>query len=300
MSKAEEKVEYLVIGAGRSGTTTLCSHLANHPELSFSKIKEVHFFSQQDLYERGEAYLHGFFPKEGIKITADTYLLVDYKAIERIRSYHPDMKFIVLLRDPVERAVSSFNYTRNFGYDEEQTSVIESLQNEGNILKHSDVVEVNNRCHFYGGLYHRHLMEWLSAFPEGNFFIRRSEELFEDPLRVVNGFCEFAGLGKTGKLEKIQLNRNSAAKWKGFEQFLLNRNTGLRKLIRNLTPTFLKRLLIRSGMVDKLHDINRVPSEGIQLTDEERTRISLFFQSDQQKLKDLLKRLGSAHSEELK
>ena len=50
------QVNTLIIGAGRSGTTTLCKIIEGHQQVCFSKIKEVHYFSIADLHQRGESY----------------------------------------------------------------------------------------------------------------------------------------------------------------------------------------------------------------------------------------------------
>jgi hypothetical protein len=57
-------VNVLVIGAGRSGTTSISAYLAAHPEVSSSITKEVHYFSIADLYKRGESYFHSLFLKK--------------------------------------------------------------------------------------------------------------------------------------------------------------------------------------------------------------------------------------------
>ena len=124
------KVNTLIIGAGRSGTTTLYEYLKNHKDICFSSLKEIHYFTFQDLYERGDTYLNSFFQhkkSENILVTADTYSMIDKEAPKRILAYNPRMKFIVILRDPVERAYSNFQYARNYGYEKEARELAEKM-----------------------------------------------------------------------------------------------------------------------------------------------------------------------------
>ncbi|MDA3953962.1 MAG: sulfotransferase, partial [Bacteroidales bacterium] len=103
------KTNMLIIGAGRSGTTTLYEHLKLHSDICFSNIKEVPYFSIPDIYKRGESYYHSFFKpnKQKIIASSDTYLLIDKDAPKRIFDYNPNMKIIIMLREPVARAYSS-------------------------------------------------------------------------------------------------------------------------------------------------------------------------------------------------
>ncbi len=127
-----KKVEAIIIGAGRSGTTSLYEYLERHPDVCFSKIKEIHYFSLADLFARGEDYYHSFFnaTKNQIKAGADTYLLIDKEAPKRINLYNPNMKIIIMLREPVVRAFSGYNYSINNGYLNINVSFIESIKNE--------------------------------------------------------------------------------------------------------------------------------------------------------------------------
>lgn len=254
-------VNYLLIGAGRSGSTSLCKYLEQQHEVSFSSIKEVHYFSQQDLYERGERYLHSFFTKKAdvnVYATADTYLLIDDKAIQRIKAYNPSMHFIVVLRDPLQRAISSFNYAVNYGYQPETMSLQNAFEQEEAILnEEKSIIQQNNKLHFYSGLYYHHLCKWLAEFPKDQFFIARTTDLKNDPLQVLNQFADFAGISKLTQLEEIHTNKAAVSKLKWLEQFLLNRESFPRSVIRNLTPRFVKQLIIRSGSVDKIHAMNR-------------------------------------------
>ena len=57
----KEKVNVLIIGAGKSGTMTLWHYLKQHKDVCFSDVKEVGYFTREDLFKRGQEYYHDFF-----------------------------------------------------------------------------------------------------------------------------------------------------------------------------------------------------------------------------------------------
>ena len=102
------QLNHIIIGAGRSGTTSLVAYLKQHPEINFSAIKEVTYFSVEDHYKRGTEFLNSFFNKKDGKInaTSDTYLLMDENAPKRIADYNSEIKITLILRDPSVRTLS--------------------------------------------------------------------------------------------------------------------------------------------------------------------------------------------------
>ena len=112
------QLNHIIIGAGRSGTTSLVAYLQQHPKINFSSIKEVTYFSVVDHYNRGVEFLHSFFErKEGIlNATSDTYLLMDMDAPKRISDYNSELKITVILREPLSRTHSNYIFSVNHGY----------------------------------------------------------------------------------------------------------------------------------------------------------------------------------------
>ena len=104
-----------IVGAPRCGTTTLARLLASHPKVSFSKVKEPHFFALFDLNELDEAelreavaneYLARYFPEvdpaaEVIAEGSVSYLYAPERLLPVLRLW-PDAKFIIAVRDPLE------------------------------------------------------------------------------------------------------------------------------------------------------------------------------------------------------
>lgn len=282
------KVDALIIGAGRAGTTSLYSMLQAHPEVCFSNIKEVHYFSIPELYKRGENYFHSFFRKcSGRQVTAsaDTYLLMDHDAIQRIFSYNPAMKLIVMLREPVARAYSSYNYSVNLGHHKAYASFTDSIEREAGICGQEDIVSRNNCGHFYGSLYCKHLREWAAKFPGEQILLLRTKDLKNAPDALAGELFSFLGISDN-QYNTEQANRAAVPRSMMLERFLLDREHFLRKLVRKATPRFIKNLILGSGMVERFHRANLKEQENEPLADAEAERAARYFQDDLAGLKD--------------
>ena len=116
-----EKLDFLVAGAQKSGTTALNYYLKRHPRIALPIKKELHFFDNDDLFAGGNVSyepLHEMFrPARPGSIAGENTPIYLYwrPALPRIRDYNPAMKFIVILRNPIERAFSQWNMQRTRG-----------------------------------------------------------------------------------------------------------------------------------------------------------------------------------------
>ncbi len=281
------KVNTLIIGAGRSGTTTLYSYLKAHNDVCFSYIKEVPFFSIDEHYRKGEKYYHSFFRKCNcmpVIASADTYLLMDHDAISRIFAYNPDMKIIVMLRDPVARAYSSYNYSVNFGHHNAYASFLDSMEVEKEITRESDIVKRNNMGHFYGSLYYEHLSKWTSVFPRQQLLLLKMSDLKDDLQKFSWELFSFLNLPDyEGEVDKV--NAAAVPKNMRLEKLFMDRDNLPRRFIRKLTPRPVKNLIMRSGVVDKLHEANRKVQSVVPLSKEDIKMAMHYFKDDLQLLK---------------
>ena len=79
---------------------------------------------------------HSLFPEsKRINASADTYLLMDADGPKEFRDYNPQMKFIVVLREPVARAYSNYNYSVNFGHEKNGIDFLDTIALEPERLK---------------------------------------------------------------------------------------------------------------------------------------------------------------------
>ncbi len=104
----------MILGAQKAGTTALYIYLAKHPEIVAAENKEPHFFDCPFRYSQGIEYYHSLFPyidPKNPKITFDASggYLANPSAYQKIYQYNPQLKLIVLLRNPIDRAFSAWN-----------------------------------------------------------------------------------------------------------------------------------------------------------------------------------------------
>lgn len=105
---------FLVIGAQKAGTTSLCRLLNQHPDVYVSRNKEPMFFSHDSNYARGMAWYEDFFSRAG-KAAAVGEGSTSYAALclhplcpQRVAQHLPDARLVYMTRHPVERAVSAW------------------------------------------------------------------------------------------------------------------------------------------------------------------------------------------------
>ena len=117
--RSGERVSFVVGGAQKGGTTALDAYLRQHPQLCLpSTGKELHFFDMPDFDPgaAGVAAYHAQFPPAGPRQlrgeVTPSYMYWN-SAPGRIHAYNPDMKWIVVLRDPAERAYSQWRMQRS-------------------------------------------------------------------------------------------------------------------------------------------------------------------------------------------
>ena len=118
-------VNFVVGGTQKGGTTALARFLAQHPEVCFSKHKEAHFFDRPDfldaatVQELNKRYARAFPKERAGKILGEATPIYMYLpgVPERIRAYNAAMKWVLVLRHPVERAVSQYSMERARGFE---------------------------------------------------------------------------------------------------------------------------------------------------------------------------------------
>ncbi len=192
----------IIIGAQKCGTTSLFYYLIQHPSIVGSQPKEVQFFDRN--YHRGTAWYRAHFPlvKPKIHIEASPeYLFLPHIA-KRIKDTAPSAKLIVLLRNPTDRAISSYFHQVRAG--KETLPIMEALRKEeertsagARALENSDFTPNQEYMQFsykHRGIYLEQLQHYWDQFPKENILIVQYEKFAEDPINVTQTVFRFLGV----------------------------------------------------------------------------------------------------------
>lgn len=196
---------FIIIGTARGGTTSLFNYLSLHPQIEMPVKKEIAFFCTH--FRKGLSWYKSHFPvkKDNSIITgeASPYYLSQPKAAERLKSMFPDVKIIVLLRNPIERAFSSYKNIKKLGLETsasfEEAVSLEEERTNGELEKIiSGKLSYSQRHQHYSylgrSIYHQELERWFSEFPVNQFHIINSETFYADPSATYSETIRFLGL----------------------------------------------------------------------------------------------------------
>lgn len=193
---------FIVLGTQRGGTTSFLHYLSLHPLILSSLVKEVHFFDFN--FHKGINWYRRHFPKLNKKRTltgeATPYYLFHPLVPRRVFKTFPEIKFIVLLRNPVKRAYSHYWHEVKIGV--EKLSFEKAINAENKRLKgeYQKVLKGKysfNHYHFAylaQGKYIYQLKRWFSFFPKEQFLILKSEDLFAYPSQTMKKVFRFLEL----------------------------------------------------------------------------------------------------------
>lgn len=193
----------LIIGAQKGGTTSLHEYLAEHPDVGSASIKEVQYFSLNS--HRPLDWYRAHFPEQGIYrhvFESSPYYLFHPCCPERVRRVLPDVKLVVLLRDPVDRARSHHNHELSHGF--ERLGFAAALDREQSRLAGEErrlcadpryrSFAHQHYSYVARGMYASQLERWLEFFPREQMLILPSEGLFADPAQTLHHLQDWLGL----------------------------------------------------------------------------------------------------------
>lgn len=192
------KPSFIVIGVQRAGTTALHTYLGFHPQLVPSVRKEVHFFNRH--YDRGVRWYHSMFPRPDQlgagQITFETTPAYIYEpnVAERIHEYNPNLKLILILRNPIERAYSAWNRLDwpRYGYTSFNDVVRDGL---AKIEQEQQYYAPKGQpTYLQRGLYRMQIERYLALFPREQLLILENGEMRRDTPGTMRKITQYVGL----------------------------------------------------------------------------------------------------------
>ena len=209
MSQFSEEIrnvpDFVGIGVQKGGTTTLHHLLSAHPEVMMPCKKELQYFSNN--FQLGPDWYLRHWPKShpnGLRGEITPYYIFHPYAAPRLKELAPDVKIIVLLRDPVERTLSHYFHSRRLGLEELDLKQALAAE-EGRLLHAKEYLRIpgnrhqSHQEHSYisRSRYEEQLVHWLKFFNEKQILILRSEALFKHPDQTWKSLLNFLSLTPT-------------------------------------------------------------------------------------------------------
>lgn len=191
------KPTFLCIGVCKGGTTSLINYLNFHPEI-YMHPTEIHFFDDAVVNDTTIInYEKNFITsKQIIGEKTPAYHYLQY-SIEHIYNYYPDIKLILLLREPISRAYSQYNMDKPNELDFFLTNILQEKDLKLNEL------QKRGKHYIVRGFYDEQIEYIYSKFPKENIYIGISEELQNNKNYEYGKIYKFLRAS-----EKIEINVN--------------------------------------------------------------------------------------------
>jgi hypothetical protein len=199
------RVDFVICGTQKGGTTALDAYLREHPEVCMADRKEVHFFDTEAFFASRSpdysTYHAAFSPNVSHKLIGEATPIYMYwrDAPRRIWEYNRDMKLVVVLRNPIERAFSHWNMERAKGADD--LSFWDAIHSEEKRCR--EALPYQHRVFSYvdRGFYLEQLRRLWSYFPREQVLILKNEVLKHHPCEALREVCDFLGVAHFSNLD---------------------------------------------------------------------------------------------------
>ncbi len=204
------KVNFLICGVQKAGTTALATFLVSHPEIGMANRKEVHYFDFEKNFQNGNtdfAQYHAVFsPQPSHKLIGEATPIYMYwhEAPKRIWQYNPDMKLIAMLRNPIDRAYSHWNM--EFDRKTDTLPFWEALQSEAQRCR--EALPYQHRVYSYidRGFYTEQLRRLWMYFPKEHVLVLKNEDLRNQPNETLKKVTDFLGVTPLNKIEHKEIH----------------------------------------------------------------------------------------------
>jgi hypothetical protein len=288
------KPNLFIVGAAKSGTTSLHNYLNQHPDIFMCNPKEPHYLINKEIgvdripvgvTEKSE-YENLFIEGEDKKYRGESsvmYLMYPEIVIPKIKKeYDENTKVIIMLRNPVERAYSGFHHVKRYNIKENIQDFTKAWEvSEERYFNQKDMTPASRYQEL--GLYYKQVKSYLNEFKDNLHIIIYDDYKFDfkSEMKKVFEFLE------VGNIEIDSDKRHMVGGWQWEDEWL-------KKLMmnKNLLKSTVKMLIpfkgLRKSIRKKIQKNNTVEVQ--QMIEKERIMMKEFYRTDVQKLSGLLNR----------
>jgi hypothetical protein len=212
---------FLIVGAMKSGTTSLASYLSAHPDVFMSPVKELAFFERESVWSRGTGWYEEQFAGAGgetaIGEATPNYMFFPW-SVERIAATLPGVRVIACLREPVARAHSHYLHWYEDMVRERRpfARAVEDELAAGADAQVEDVLDADPPYYGYlaRGRYLEQLTRLADTFGRENVHVVLLDDLEADPAAVYAATCRFLGVDDAFRPDNLGVKENAYHQWR--------------------------------------------------------------------------------------
>jgi hypothetical protein len=290
-----KKINFLIVGCAKCGSSSLYNYICDHPKIIPAKVKEPGYFAKNSLLKQNGYHEHDTwekymecFPETNLdafsgeaSVSYFNYMDESIPAIKK--SLGSKVKIIIILRNPIKRMISGYNYALRIGIESREISEVLSSWN-GN----KEIIDPNtNRpCYVANGLYSERVQKFIEEFDDVKIIF--SEELYRTPNKVMGDIFNFLKVENVKNFDNYPLYNKGgySPRIPWLRKLLLNDNFIVEGIRKNLPYHGYFRNSLRK--VRKFFDIfmmkESVSVENNQILD----KLHEFYRNDIEQLERLL------------
>lgn len=291
--------DFLIIGAPKSGTTSLYQYLQQHPQIYMSPLKEPHFFlfdgpspqpmngpydevRRREMIRSWDAYQALFDGRRDELVSGEASIRYMYspQACDSIKRRLPKVKLIVLLRNPVDRAYSSYRRDVQHG-NESKVSFKVALADGERREREGWFIGTHERL----GFYHAYLQRFYDTFDASQIRVYLYDELRNDPVALTRDLFGFLGVDDTFQPDmSVKFNVTGTIQ-NPFWRLLWMRTRGLRASLLPFIP-----MGFRGRFFDFIASQPVKKAESLPISLELRRQLMEVYRDDTLQLQELIQR----------
>jgi hypothetical protein len=264
-------IDFIGLGAQKSGTSWVYACLYDHPEVC-APIKEIHFFSRPR-FSKGREWYEGHFAGCAGKITGEfsTSYLYSKEAPERIKELYPEAKLIAILRNPVDRAVSQYKNSLKGGHIQSDVSFESYKKDDESVVGQ--------------GKYFEQLEAYYRFFSKEQILVLIYEDIQRDPQAFISHVYRHIGVDENFVPSMLHTEINVARMPKVI--FIERVMHHISEFLRRVGLDHVVHAIRKSGLPDLVRSGNTKEERPLNVN---REALTNEFKDDVRKLSDLLGR----------
>ena len=213
---AAAKLDFIIAGVQKAGTTALSDLLESHPKIKMPHQDELHrtvqparhFFDDEERFAQTEIDYRPL--QRGCVRKADSILIGSCTpiyaywrpAMERIWNYNNKIKLLILLRDPADRAFSHWNMQRDRGL--EGLDFLAAVQDEKNRARETSSFQLRKFSYVDRGFYAEQIERVFRYFPREQVHVIKFEDFRRDARKTLDAVCGFLGVEPLKNLNNVE------------------------------------------------------------------------------------------------